>query len=337
MSSTFRFYPYPVVIGRRALEFVVERQDTDEAVGDGPLDLSGYDAPTVPLRIRLSVPSTTLESVLPQEQRTAPPVKALVLVESDASRIREAVALSAAGSPLEFHGEWVASGQFGYGDVALTPVLTRLTESSVAGYARSPGALLAQGPALTVRFDEREKPLGETLDVKFVPFAETPALEARAEELYAIDFDASPPRILLNSSVPDFKMIMKSRARRGRDARVRNALFSSIAAQVWTSLASVSLADLRGALWDESGIDPDPQSVALVIDEIPAWEASVLRFLAPKMYPSVTGTPLEAMAADLISGGGVSQQARLSDAIQVWVRMRYGFDGMVAMRNDEGV
>jgi hypothetical protein len=304
MSNTLEFFPFPVVFGQSAVELTVTRSDTGATVADRMIDLSNQiDGPEVTLSVSVVVPAETLERVLPQSERADPPVDALLVVGGDASRLRDSVRLKPEAGGREYRGEWSASRAVGFGDIHLEPVLIRSRGGSDPGFADHPGALLARGAPVTVRLDERDGPLGETLDVKFIPFAETPGLEGRADDLYSLDFESNPPRVLLNSSVPHFKQIMKSKAPRGRDARVRNALYPALAAQVWTTLASVAFSDLHGALLDESGSSADPAAAATVLDELPAWEASVIRFLALKMYPGAPGGSVEALATAL--GGGV--------------------------------
>ncbi len=339
MSSSSDFFPYPVREGNGVAALELVSSDPEFTCKAGLADMSHAAlGESVLWRVRLKVSLEALAEVLPPGEITSPPVRALVLLDGVPARLRAAVELLPAAYMGVFEAEWLLALDSGFGEVTATPVVIRATDGSDPGYACHPGAVLLRGDAITIRFDAGPKPLGDTLDVRFVNFADDPALKSVADQMYAVDFESVPPVLLLNSGVDDLKRVLTTGARRGGDARVRNMLYPAIAAQVWSALAGVAFSNLHGALNDQGNAGAvDSEAGSMAIEEITEWEQSVVRFLAPRMYGVPTDHALESLALSLVSGAMPDIQSRLLRAVQDWVALNEGYRNLIVLRDGTGV
>jgi len=339
MSIHHDFFPYPVLSGAHALEMHLDAGPLGPACVNGLAEI--VDAPPgarFTWSIQVTIPEQSLRDVLPPSELAGPPIRVMVLVESVTARARSAITLGAGAHPGVFVGEWDQSLDASFGDISLTPVVVRAAAGSDPSFADETGAMILRGMQATVRCDPRARPLGETLDVRFVDFLADPSLSDRSDQLYAIDFVSSPPVILLNSAVNDLKRIMKSEARRGYEARIRTAIYPAIAAQVWTSLAGVALDRFRSQLLeDDEAVDGSLEARLAAFELMDDWEQSVLRYLCPKVYELSADDAVQAVAAALIDGRAADFFSRLADVVQHHVASRSGYDALLILRSGTGI
>jgi hypothetical protein len=279
--SSETFYPYATVA--EGIAQTIEMADPGvRPRADGSWDASNPLLDEVVGRITLEMAEDLLETVLPPSERRRPPVQILITALSLESRRREAQAFTwaqATGGPLGLtlpRSMWA-------GTVAVQSVLVRMRDlaTPVDGYAAATTSRLAWSAVAKIAFDEpRELPPGARLNIRWTRFGEgNEWLQRCRSQLFAVEY-GELPQLLLNEDVPSLKLILSSTGTRGRRPRIRDAVFTQIAHQTWSSLLMSSLTELATVV----GEDPE-QDTGTVLGELTAWRSGVLQDWAKWLFP----------------------------------------------------
>jgi hypothetical protein len=326
--ATGHFYPYRVSTKALALR-LTERPQGTSIRPDGTVDAYSDDPQRVQLRMELAVDVGELISTLPESSRLEDIVNVLLVSRSIAGRDRRAIKLS---SPFETkmyelildRAEWA-----GEVDVLAIAVRNCPGEGGI-GFASDRGAVLAESEPVRVQFGEPLVAPGSNMDVEWVDFREDPGLDDA--HLYAIrPVPNMPPKILLNSSFNGAYPVLTSSGRRGAKYRIKQATFSQIVHQGWSSILSDLCNQLRTAILDAT-LDSEPPKVEETLSGLAQWQGDVLRDWASYLYPEAGDreTALESLI------GAVSQAewqdllvVRMSRAIQTRFTTYKSFEGLV--------
>lgn len=331
--SRAEFYPYPIAEG--ALHLTCRVEDERVAAEDHRLLLQGIDdSDTATVHLELSMDDGVIDRVVSPDERDDPPVKVLVLVQSLPSRTREAVELN------ESEGVWSGTATLVksalYEAVSLEPVLARTKSGTDEAFATHAGARIASGAPTHVEIDEPPVTPGGYLEVKWDDFAksEDPRRKVNPDLLYVLDTDADPPMLWLNSGThEDFKPVMHASGPRGRNMRVRDAMYDTIVSQAWTSLVSIVITRLATAMAEEENVDA-------ALEALTEWETRVLHYWAPSLEPEAgsKGEAVRDVAEDAASRDlMLDLQDRLGMAVQRQSRTAHAFQGLIRLRDLEGV
>jgi len=333
--SRVEFFPYPV--GRHALLLTYEVQSDGLELGDGRRILATAlpETGSVKVALTVSVQPGTLERVLPPAELENPPVAVVAAVRSVTSRQRQAVRLHSADGVWK--GLLDIPKQDLYREISIEPVLLRTAPGTDDAYADHLAAALAFRDRTTIEVDETPVRTGGFLEVKFDDFRESASPKRSAEPglLYVLDTDRETPVLWLNEGVDELKAVMMATGPRGYNLRVRDAMFDTIVSQVWTSLLSLAVTNLALLIQEqrEAEDDSDPLE-ALAAD----WQQRVISFWAPHLF---AGTRAEALD-DVIAAASDRRLLadlldRVSVAVQKWAGTAKAFNGLIRMRDREGV
>jgi hypothetical protein len=330
--SRAEFFPYP--FAGEVLDLAFEPEDSDLEVGETGRILAEALPETAEVRLRLAVavPDDVLDRVLPDAEREQPPVNVVVAARSIASRWRHAVPLSPDGD--RWHGTLQVPKRELFGEVHLEPALIRTAAGDNGDYAGHLGALLATGREVVVEVDEPPVPAGGFLQIEWDNFRDSANHQRHThpQHLYMLDTRGETPVLWLNEAIPDFKNVMHTRAPRGGNLRVRDAMFDTIVSQVWTSLASLAFARLAIEMARNEDSDEDPVGL------LPEWNQRVINFWAPQLYDGTRDQAIEQVIEAASEPGEFADLCdRLATAVQNQARTGHAFRGLIRLRDREGV
>jgi len=258
----------------------------------------------------------------------------LVTVRSLQSRVRTAVKLERS-SDGDWRGKLDLPKRELYGALNLEPVLVRTVPGDDPEYAQHVGARLAWGTPVGIEIDDAPVPAGGYLDVRWDNFKQSdkPRHKSNSDLVYLLDTDSDPPMLWLNAGIEHLKPVMHAKGPRGRDLRVREAMYDTVVSQVWTSLVSAVIAKLVAELSEEE--EPDA-----VLDAINEWELRIVNYWAPLLFTEA-GDRAEAIG-DLLYYARTPElratlQERVGMAVQRQARTAYAFQGLIRLRDREGV
>jgi hypothetical protein len=331
MSRT-EFFPYPVAESALRLDYQLQSEQLQ--VEHGRILATGVPEPdSLKLSLMVEMDEGTYERVLPTSELPDPPVDVMVSVRSIQSRERRTV-------PMNYKdGGW--RGVFDvpkrelYGELLLEPALVRNKPGSDGGFAEHRGAVLATGDPVKVIVDEPPLTAGGFIEIKWENFRTCgrPVLEARPRHLYLLDTDHDTPILWLNEDVRELKPVLHATGPRGYNLRVRDAMFDTIVSQVWTSLASLAFTSLALVIRENEEDDEiDP------IDLLPEWQRQVIGFWAPRMFSLSRQEAIERVKEIAPNRASLPELVDLlSAAVQVQAGTRRAFEGLIRMRDREGV
>lgn len=155
------------------------------------------------------------------------PVLYSVEILCKTTRFREAVSISPGQGGTVFLDRTQLRG-----DVVLTPFIVTAAGFSGAEWQSMKAARLAEGFPVHIRIDPAIDRPGAGIDVHWYDFE-----DAVQYSLYQLSIE--PPEVLLriNSRHPALKAVFQDQSKTGNRAKLRNALFSLIASDVWYQLA----------------------------------------------------------------------------------------------------
>lgn len=277
MSSVIeqRFTPWP--FARAELELRVTLLEVDgvavESVSTEPREL---ELPPSWQRARLamvaSCPPALLEQLLEADERGAPPVRWLLTLRCDATRIRRTLPLEQPWTARVVHELELDHDELA-GPIELGTMLVRsdTSETAASGRARERGAKLASAPSWTVYAEGRPRSSGHSLDVQWCSFSDDPRVPRSARAgLYRVLLELDPPVLLLNLDHAELRSVLDGKGTRGARARLRDLVFERIEGPVWTALLVHAAACLSAD------------------DELPfAWQRRVLDHWLPHLYPEL--------------------------------------------------
>lgn len=326
--SPDRFYPY-----RTAPEQIRLTIDTESAEvrrsGDGSVLAYPDGTEAIDIRISIAIPDSVFERVIAPVESADPPLDVQVVYRSTESRKRSALSVSGDGI---HEGTLTLRRRDWRGAVEIQAILVRTRDGDglPGGFASARGSLLAWSPPRSVLFDEPPQPPGGQLRVQWEDFGRSPSRWRRehADDLFALDTTGDLPVVFLNSRISQAYAILQSPGTRGPRARIRDATYSMIVHQVWSSLLAIALAELARNmdLLEEDRLDPEER-----LGHIPGWQQSIVRDWSNYLYPDRDpGSALE----DLVLAAGDPSKvrdvmSRLPNAIQSRLRTVRGFDGLV--------
>ncbi len=323
-----RFYPYRTAADEIRLEIDPEGADLPRG-SDGSILAFADDGETVGVHISIAIPDSVFDKVVAPAERGNPPLDLQLLYQSVESRKRCVLSLPGDGV---HEGRLILRRRDWRGAVEMRAVLVRTADvdHGLAGYAGARGSLVAWSAPRRVVFDEPLQPPGGQLRVRWEKFSTSPSRWRRehADNLFALDTTGDLPVVFLNSAVSQAYPVLQSSGTRGRRARIRDATYSMIVHQVWSSLLAIALAELAQSmsLSEEESLDPETR-----LEQIPTWQQSILRDWSTYLYPD---RDPESALEELVSAGGDARKtgdvmSRLPNAIQKRLRTVRGFEGMV--------
>ena len=331
--SRAAFFPYPFAAGELHLTYELQSDGLEEGDAQKIRAEAVAEEGPVSVKLRVSMGDDALGRVLPEAERASPPVAIVVAARSIQSRCRELIRLVPADGHWE--GELECQKRDLFGEVMLEPWLIRTAGGAEGAYAAHVGALLASGEGVVLEVDEPPVPPGGFLDIRFENFKESgnAARSANPGLLYMLDTNQETPILWLNEAIDEFKSIMLTRAPRGGNLRVRDAMFDTIVSQVWTALASIAFSRL--ALEAQAMVDGDE---ADPVEALPDWHQRVINFWAPQLFDGSRAEAIE-QVVDAATDPQVVADLwdRLSLAVQKQARTGHAFRGLVRLRDREGV
>lgn len=326
--SPDHFYPYRTAAEQIRLE--IDSQGTDiRKGGDGSLLAYEDGTEVVNVRLSIAIPDSVFEKVVAPAERAAPPLDVQVVYRGTESRKRGALSVPGdgihEGTLTLLRREW-------RGTVEVQAILVRTEDGDGLpdGFASARGALLAWSQPRRVLFDEPPQPPGGQLRVQWEDFGRSNSRWRRdhAGDLFSLDTTGDLPVVFLNSGISQAYTVLQSSGTRGPRARIRDATYSMIVHQVWSSLLTIALAELaRSAdLPEEDRLDPGER-----LGQIPGWQQSIVRDWSSYLYPDRDS---ESALTDLVLAAGdagriTDVMSRLPNAIQSRLRTVRGFEGLV--------
>jgi len=322
--SRASFYPYEVAPDTLSLDCSLEPEPQSQT---GRFVFEGMPQDGVRARFGVELVPGTIERVFPDQERSDPPAAVYVLVKSTTSRLREAVELER-DQAGRYAGEYLLAPDTFYGEVGFEPVLARRRPQHLDDrFATHAGARLAWGSPANVQVDEVSIRAGDYLDAQFEDFTQSsnPRRRERSDLMYVLDTDRSTPKLWLNKAIPMLETVMKSKARNAPVRKLRDGIYASIGAQVWTSLFSIAV----GAL----SLEGDGQDPLDAVAELPDWHQRVLNFWAPRVYPEHERRDALAALARAASrlDGLPDLHDRFGVAVQEWTSAAAAFEAQAQL------
>jgi hypothetical protein len=334
--SHIEFYPYRT--RSDGLVLSCESNEADVIVEERRVLMQNVpDDAEVTLRLRVVEVDDPVAAVLPDYEREDPPLETIVAARSLGSRFRRSVALTKDGDDA-WIGELKLERRDVFGTIELEPLMVRTRPGQEnGGFAGHVGARVAWGQIVVAQLDDPPTSSGENLEIKWDDFAKT-SNAWRAEHpdaLYLLEMDEETPVLWLNEAIPHFKVVAHSRGRRGREMRVRNAVFATIASQVWTSLLSAVATNLARLTQE----DPEGGS-AQALETLSEWETRVLHHWASILFSDSGGN--DEAIEELIKAAGSPQghdqlQQLLVPHVLAAADATRSFAGLIRLRDMEGV
>lgn len=283
------------------------------------------DLTKLALTIRISLDK--IKRLLPTDE-SVDSLRAWVRISSTSSRQRQRHPISlieTQDASLELRrDDWT-------GSVTISCVITRHDSRAPSeGLAADRGAVLAWSDDWVIHFDPPViTGLGTTFPVQWINFKESDEFLSVQDHLFVLreEGEEGLPEIVLNSGFVGAHPILTSKGTRGRNARIRDSVFSQIGHQAWTSVLGSIVIEL-GATADEL---MDPSGWDDLRPETAEWKASVVDDWAPFLFPEVD----RAAAADRVAAAAISKNfsdiliARIPSAIQRRLKTYRSFTGMV--------
>lgn len=317
--SSQTFYPYATVPEGIILELDVP--DLDPPRGDdGTILLYELQGSSYAVRASFVVLQQTLDAI----SSAGDTPELWLLARSSEGRSREGWNFGRADTAQHLF-EWDANDWRGTMDIQA--VLVRGDNR-----AGPKGTTLAWSPIRRVHFTEPVSPPGNNLRIRWRDFQHEEGLRHLATHLYTLS-QAGPdaePEILLNQGVAGLYDILMSRGTHGAKARIRDAVFMQIVHQVWTSVLTAVLENVRYRFAEEPDLEASD-----VLANLPAWQAGILRSWAPaltrlKDRAEALSELIERLCGD--AGGRVVADlvmTAIPDAIQERFGTRKAYDGLM--------
>jgi hypothetical protein len=287
------------------------------------------------LHVRARLAPGVFDRVLPEAERSGPPVRIALVLRSPSSRLREAVPLDEV-EPGYYGGSVTLPRSRIHGEIEAFVAIVRTEDGAPhPGMASHRAAILGSSESVAIQLEEPIAPPGAYLDVDFEDFGQSANQLRRrnADQLFALDLDGEMPRLWLNEGIPEFANIMLSKARRGLPRRIRDATFDTVTVQVWTSLIATSIGSLAAVLDGE--LEP-----AEALDSIDEWQSRVLHYWAPRLFPELSDadSALASLCQLSIRRERLAEvYERVSVGVQRQARSVEAFSGLIRVLHDEGV
>ena len=326
--ATAHFYPHRV--STKALTLRLAQVPPGTSVRpDGTIDAYSNEPQRVQLEMELTVDVGELDSTIPESGGLENTIDVLLVSRGVAGRSRRAVKLP---SPFETKTYGLTLDRADWaGEVEMLTVAVRSRPGrGDSRFGRDRGAILAESETIRVQFDEPPVPPGSNMEVEWVDFRDDPGLDDA--HLYAIrPVPNKPPKILLNSSFNGAYPVLTSRGRRGAKYRIKQATFSQIVHQGWSSILSDLCNQLRSAIQVATS-DDEPPTVDEALSGLADWQGNVLHDWATHLYPEAGDreTALESLV-DAVSQGESQDLLiiRMPGAIQARFMTYKSFEGLV--------
>jgi hypothetical protein len=251
-------------------------------------------------------PKSMKEEVLPPGYDA--PLSFALLLKCDSTRWRKAVTspFDSGTANLAFS---IARSDVA-GDVEIEPfvILTTSTTSTTGIWAHRKAARVATGFPMYFRADEPPQGLGRGIEVKWAKF-EDPIAAA----LYRLEIiNDSKVRLYLNDGYPALEPIFNNRSRvRNEKTRVRDALFSLIATDVWFQLGDIAAHSV-------------PQGETEEDEELPLLYDTVLKYLERRL-----GVDREVITSHFTNGTEGLKRAELQEQLQDYLAVAEKAESMV--------
>lgn len=284
------FYPYRAKPG--VLNLALHCQNADLPCSSGGIwQAYAEDLPdSIEMSAAVTVPDEiSADTIIPEEQADSMS-KIMLVLRSIESRYRDSISLKWDGD-ANYTGEIEFTRREWTGAVEIQALLVRTTDndSLPSDFASDTGAILSSSEPQRILFDE-PRLLGDYLEIRWKRFSEGEEwLRRQAANLFAIDILQLRPVLLLNSEIPNAVAILDNNSNTGRGARIRDIIFRTIVHQVWSSLLSITLAELSkyiGFTADETDESP--------LEQLQPWQKRILEDWAPKLYSD--GEPTDALS-----------------------------------------
>jgi len=329
--SIREFYPFRTRPDSIKLQ-LLPVQEQVRSSSDGSLLMYELASNHIAINVLIDVPETILNDVLDVSEKEDPPVKVVLTCMSVESRRRTSISLnrSSDGCRLESQMEFQRDDWRGAVEFRAYLVRSKDNPGLPDGYASKKGAKLAWSESVRLMFDEPRLPPGDHLRIIWKDFAKSEEwLQRQRNHLFALETSSDDiATVILNQGVPHAYQVLSSTASSGKIARIRDATYYLIVHQVWSLLIAETLFNIaKTRMGDEEKID-------LVLDELPAWQQSLLRDWAPKLYHEEDGIDdaLSSLISTTIRAGGDWRDLlyrRLPEAIQRQYRTWQVFSGLV--------
>ena len=282
----------------------LDGQPFSAGISDGSVDVSEA-GPWTSMQLDLSVTLADdveaglarLDECLQASEAWSTELDLLVTARDSFGRSRTSVQLERAGGAES--GAWRGALTFERrkvsGPINLTAFAVRRADSAVQGrgLAQLKGERIAGSAQLTVHLVDRPSMPGGLFNGEWRDFSdEASGLKPYESCTSFLDLsDPDRPRLLLNECIDGLKQALKSEARRGAPARVRDQLIDSIVSPVIQTLA---VAALTKAASDEEE------------SELDGWRKGVLECLAQQSSTGTAG-PLIRRWVELWRSGDVPE------------------------------
>jgi hypothetical protein len=226
-----------------------------------------------------------IDDLFPPDERSDPPGELLVAIDCLDTHYRYGETIKTSKiKATSYSFEETLSRDHAYGDVKLRPILVRTSECDEYGYAQYPYMRVADGPEVTVSFDDVETEGSSLMDVRFESFEKTEAVPDH--NLYHLDrTDASNPRVWVNEDYELITRVLDHDAHTGWAANMQSALAPWIANNVVSELVLWAILCADG---DEFNAD---------------WQEPLLEDYDPDIYDPVDAEGADELNEQLTSGG----------------------------------
>lgn len=252
------------------------RLDVHPEYGDPSIDVCEVENwGVMRLGLRATTPAGELAGVCGPNEDSAKALLCRLVLSCSATKVRRAVELARVEP-----GVWVGELDIHRSELAATATIqvrvVRAFEGvhNEPGIAEIPGAVLGESARLRLLIDRWARPYNGPLLWKWIHFSESGDswLATRTQDLFFVDA-TDAPTVFLNLDIPEFQVVLDSKARQGPAALLRDTVAIGIACAAWQQLILTSL--LYPKLDEESGgyeIGND-------------WRGAVARFAAEQLFP----------------------------------------------------
>jgi hypothetical protein len=326
------FYPYKNLSGQLELELDFgptphqQMSDTEYGMYDPPLS-----GPTE-IKVVARVPTGWKSELLHKSEQVVAPCEAVLLVRSDASRMREAIKLKQSASG-KYQGSFTLDPARHAGQMDVLACLLRkeFAKKNHENYAADKGARIAWSETTRIHLSKPAVRPGNHLEIRWKSFSapgEFLSEFSQAFSSFEETADETPALFLNQDGDVQLRHLLDYGGFGTEKAHARDAVFGAISTAAWQTMITWCLVDLHAQGLQQQGASlPD---LTLLKD----WQQSVVKDVAPLLYPEKSAPEaLQHLLVNIVDQFSDILVRRVPPSAQQLAKVRDGYEAIARVHS----